>query len=743
MPTGLELALAGVLVSFVVVGLWGLRRPGLGPMPFWIAGWMAAGASGVLVIAAPELPGVHLLTYPLGTLFPFLLLAGALELAGRRRPRGLLPAAVVIGLGRAGLAAAGYAPAAYGLALTVEPAVALTATWVTYRAVSSPSAGLAQRLLPLAFVVLTIAGALHVLWLMLGRGPDPVLIAAWLVVTPPTLGLQIYAVSDRNRRALRRSREDLERRVADRTRELAEANTALRASEERYRTVSELSSDFSFTFRMDRELKLTIEWITGAFQRITGVDPQALSGHGWLELLPPDTRSLIVPAFEDARPGEYAVREVPLHTAEHGERRLELRAYTRATDKPGELRVIGAARDVTDARRAEAERLEMERRMHESGRLESLGRLSGGIAHDFNNLLSVILGNARLAESDLPDGDAVRGRLKRIRTAGEHAALLTDQMLTYAGKAPTDRKVIDVSRSVREMTELMRAALPEGGELETDLESGLHIEADETQIRQVVLNLITNAGEALEGGTGRVELRTERLHARASDLAGAQGAADPAPGEYVAVEVRDSGCGMDAETRERIFDPFFSTKFTGRGMGLASVLGIVRAHGGVATLKSMPGRGTTARVLLPLVHEKPSAQPAAAPPGSGGAPRVGRILVVDDDPDVLEVASEFLRRDGFEVVATSGGREGVERLRAEADRIDAVVLDLSMPDVGGEPAFLEMRAIRPGLPVILATGFSEEFASERFKAPGAAGFLRKPYAPEDLVACVRAALRPR
>lgn len=226
MPTGIELSLAGVLAAFAVLGLWSLRRPGLGPTPFWIAGWLAAGVSGILMIAAPGLSGLNLLIYPLGTAFPFLLLAGALELAGRRQPSWLLPAALLLGLTRSTLAALGNAPAAYGLALAVEPAVTLTAAWVLHHAVSGPAAGLPQRLLAPSFVILAIAGALHVLWLMLGRGPDLTLIATWLVVTPPVLGLQIYAVSDRNRRALHRAQEHLERQVAVRTRELAEANSA-------------------------------------------------------------------------------------------------------------------------------------------------------------------------------------------------------------------------------------------------------------------------------------------------------------------------------------------------------------------------------------------------------------------------------------------------------------------------------------------------------------------------------------
>jgi CheY-like chemotaxis protein len=313
-------------------------------------------------------------------------------------------------------------------------------------------------------------------------------------------------------------------------------------------------------------------------------------------------------------------------------------------------------------------------------------------------------------------------------------------MLTYAGKAPSDRKVIDASEVVSGMLELVRAALPDSCQLDLDLAPGLRIEADETQIQQVVLNLVTNAGEALEGARGRVGLRVTPLLAGPADLAGAHGAADAKPGEYVALEVRDSGRGLDPEARERIFDPFFTTKFTGRGMGLASTLGIVRSHGGVAGLESAPGRGTTARVLLPRVRAVETAPSATAPVAARSEHATGRILVVDDDPAVLELASEFLTRAGFAVIATRGGREGIERLRDEGDSIDAVVLDLSMPDVGGEQAFLEMRQIRPGLPIVLASGFSEEFASERFGAPGTAGFLRKPYTPEALVECVRAAL---
>jgi PAS domain S-box-containing protein len=738
MPT-LELILVGALGAFVALGLWALRRPGLGPLPFWIAGWVVAGLAGIPVIAAGELRLLQLMTFPFGTLFPWLLLAGALEFAGRRTPVWMLPFALVFGLSRSVVAAAGHSELAYAMALPLEPLVTVAAGWIAHRAAFRDGSGLSRRLLGPSFVGLALVGSFHVVWLLRGLDPDPVLTLLWIVVIPPVLGLHVYAASERTRGLLARSNDELEHRIAERTCELAQANTALRLSEERYRTVSELSSDFSFAFDLDAELNLTIEWMTGAFERITGADPSVLSGRGWLEFLPPQQQRVVSAVMRAARPGERASREIPLRALDGSEHWIELRAYTEESDSPGALRVVGAGREVTDRRRLEAERRKLERSTYASERLESLGRLSGGIAHDFNNLLSVILGNAALAEDDLGDEAGLRTRLSRIRSAADHAARLTEQMLAYAGKAQTTRSVVDASAAVEQLLDLVRATLPQDCAFDASLTPGLWIEAEVVQIQQVVMNLVTNAIEALEGGRGRVGLRVAALAELPADLEGAEGAPEPRSGPYVVIEVQDDGRGMDASTREQVFEPFFSTKFTGRGMGLASTLGIVRAHGGVAVFESAPARGTTARVFLPRVDAQ-EARPARAEQVSSAAQVRGRILVVDDDPDVLEVAAEFLRRDGFEVLCAVGGREGVERVQEEQEAIDAVLLDLSMPGLGGEQAFLAMRQIRPDLPIVLATGFSEALGSDRFRAPGASGFVRKPFDQESLVASVVAAL---
>ncbi len=398
--------------------------------------------------------------------------------------------------------------------------------------------------------------------------------------------------------------------------------------------------------------------------------------------------------------------------------------------------------DVTALRQAEHHRLRLESKMQESQRLESLGTLAGGVAHDFNNLLTVILGNTQLTLEDL-DAHApapLRRKLERIQTAAETAARLTDQMLTYAGKGTVELSPQDLSALVAEMRELLQVSQGGRGTLELRLADDLPpIQADPKQMQQVILNLVTNAFEALESSAGSVRVGTSTLEADADSLADCFGVADPALGRYVSLEVCDTGAGVDPSQRVRLFEPFFTTKFSGRGLGLPSVLGIVRAHGGVIQVDETPGGGTTFRILLPAAEQ--GAHPRAGNPGpEATAGRARTILVVDDEESVLDVAEAFLQRAGFEVITARGGQKGLEVLRARSDEIGAVLLDLAMPELNGEETFAAMRRLRPDLPVVLVSGFSEEMAAERFPHEGLAGFLHKPYRPDALVAKVRAAL---
>jgi nitrogen-specific signal transduction histidine kinase/CheY-like chemotaxis protein len=397
-------------------------------------------------------------------------------------------------------------------------------------------------------------------------------------------------------------------------------------------------------------------------------------------------------------------------------------------------------RDVTERKQTEEERRRLELRMGEVQRLDSLGVLAGGIAHDFNNMLAVIRGNSLLALADLDAGVAPRERLDRIRSATEHAMGLTEQMLTYSGRPPLTLRPLDLTQLVRDTHNLLRASVTEKGCLEFDLQDDLPtVKGDFTRIQQVVVNLASNASEALGEGGGTIRIATGVRMADSHDLSDSFGTPDVAPGEYVALEVSDTGPGMDPEIQQRIFEPFFTTKSTGRGLGLAAVLGIVVAHHGVIRIESRPGGGTKFQVLLP--RSAPAAERAPEPGELERlAAKSGRILVVDDDEPVLDLAREFLERAGFEVLTAPGGQAGIDLFRAHSDDIDAVILDLVMPGVGGAEAFVEILRIRPEMPVVVTSGYDKEKAVERFSSRGFSGFLYKPYEPEELVESVRKAL---
>jgi CheY-like chemotaxis protein len=383
----------------------------------------------------------------------------------------------------------------------------------------------------------------------------------------------------------------------------------------------------------------------------------------------------------------------------------------------------------------------MEEKLREMQRLESLGRLAGGIAHDFNNALTVVLGNARLAQAELPPDHPGAAHLARIHSAAEYAAGLTEQILAYAGKAAVDPVPLDVSTVVNDTLELLRASVGSDVSIETHLPAGLPlVEGDLTQMRQVLVNLVINASEALGGKGGLVRIRTGARGLSESDLGECIGAAGVAPGHYVSLEVSDSGPGLPRELHARIFEPFFSTKAEGRGLGLAAVHGIVRAHGGIIRVDSDPGRGASVELLFPR-----GARAALQPPVARPAPerRRGRVLVVDDDEAVLEVAGAFLTRAGFEVETAAGGREALRILSNGAPAVDAVVLDLVMPDLSGEATFLALRERHPDLPVVLASGYDREQAAQRFSARGVADFVRKPFEPDALATSVRRALVER
>jgi two-component system cell cycle sensor histidine kinase/response regulator CckA len=403
------------------------------------------------------------------------------------------------------------------------------------------------------------------------------------------------------------------------------------------------------------------------------------------------------------------------------------------------VRDISAQRQLTDELRSreEAARREAdasEARSRHVQKLESIGVLAGGIAHDFNNLLHVVLGNADLARLNLPHSSPAREHLDEVVRATQRAADLTQQLLAYSGRGAVENRQLDLSSEVREMATLLRTAISKQATLVWDLAPDPPaIVADPTQIRQVVMNLITNASDALGDGPGSISLRTGKAK---------EGDGGTGPGSFVFLEVSDTGCGMDSGTLQRIFDPFFSTKFTGRGLGLAAVMGIVESHHGHIRIRTAPGEGTTFRLLFPAVEGALDVAPRRV---SGAEWRGhGTVLVVEDEEGVREVVGRMLERLGFDVISAEDGIAALDLLERHNGSLSAVLLDLSMPRMGGQETLNQLRERRPDLPVVLMSGYTEQEVASKLLdgSTGAVGFLQKPFLPEDLTTVLRSVSLP-
>ena len=443
------------------------------------------------------------------------------------------------------------------------------------------------------------------------------------------------------------------------------------------------------------------------------------------EFLTEDSLRVFTSALEQTlRLGFFHNIEVDLKAKNGGLVPFEFNAKVEHTKDGPRIHLF--CRDISQRRQAVDERQAIEHKLQETQKLESLGVLAGGIAHDFNNLLTGILGNASLAACDLPPDSPVQRNLDQIEKATLRAADLCKQMLNYSGRGRFVIGTLDLNALIQETTELLRLSISKRAQLQFRLaEMRPIVFADATQLRQVIMNLVMNASEATVGGEGMISVATGHIHADADYLASAHASPEARPGGYVWFEISDNGSGMSPEVQAKIFDPFFTTKFTGRGLGLAAVLGIIRSHRGAMKVYSEIGRGTTFKVLLPAADEKQSAnpRPARSVPAWAGK---GSVLVVDDEEAVRITTARMLQSLGLEVVCANNGREAVEVFTKRPD-FSAVLLDLTMPLMDGEETFRVLRQLRPGVRVVLMSGFNEQEAMTRFTGKGLAGFVQKPF----------------
>ena len=481
-------------------------------------------------------------------------------------------------------------------------------------------------------------------------------------------------------------------------------------------------------------------YISRGVERLTGyvADDFFSERIRYENLIHPDDRPLVWPEILSAtaarRPFQTQYRLRDRHGAEHWVLELGHGLY----HADGHLEFIDSLSiDITAQKTAEAGRLALERKLLDSQKLESLGLLAGGIAHDFNNLLTVVLGSASLARAELPREAAAESHLRQIETAGKRAAELCAQMLAYAGKGRFVVEPTDLNQLAEGLRSLLKISVGQHARLAFNLAPALPaVMADATQLRQIVMNLVINAAEAIGDRGGDISLATGLRAFDAAALAGSVTGAHCPPGDYVWLEVRDTGPGMTPEVLAKIFDPFFSTKFTGRGLGLAAVLGIVRGHNGALQVATTPGVGTTFRLLLPPVPGTPAGP--APEPSSPPWQTAARVLVIDDDATVRAVATAILGSVGFTAESAADGQAGLDLYRAAPARYDLVILDLLMPGLSGEQTLVELRRVRAEVRVLLMSGFNEGDLLARHAGGGPLAYLPKPFTRDGLRRAVRA-----
>ena len=384
--------------------------------------------------------------------------------------------------------------------------------------------------------------------------------------------------------------------------------------------------------------------------------------------------------------------------------------------------IIASVEDVTES-------LQMRAKLNAAQKQESIGILAGGIAHDFNNLLTAMLGQGSLALQKMSMGRSAEKNVEKVIAAAEKAGLLTKQLLAYAGKGQVEMRPLCINTLIEENRALLTIALSKNVQLTTDLSSrDTSINGDLAQMQQVIMNLMINAGDAMPSHGGVIHIHTEHVYLTEQECVAWQVTPSDVlqAGNYLLLEVSDDGNGMDQNTLSRIFDPFFTTKDTGHGLGLAAVMGIVRTHGGGIIVDSVVGEGTTFQLIFPLSN-KDLFDLTKEGQNMMNTTQHGLILVIDDEPAVCEVVTEVLELAGIDSIVAGNGQEGIDIFKESYDKIDLVLLDLTMPGLSGEETFMQLREIDPEMRVIVSSGHSRHQTSATFGGIDGVDFLPKPY----------------
>jgi PAS domain S-box-containing protein len=517
-----------------------------------------------------------------------------------------------------------------------------------------------------------------------------------------------------------------------------EAQEALQASEERLRMALAASNQGIF----ELDLQTGKATISEEYAHLMGHETGVFLASDWLDRVHPDDRERVERIVHEATAGgsEGGSTEYRWRTQSGEWKWILACGNIVARDQAGRpLRLLGTHMDISERKRtAEALRL--------AQKTESLGVLAGGVAHDFNNLLVAMLGQTSLALAKLPPESTARGPIEKAVSAAHRAADLTRQLLAYSGRGHFSVQPLNLNVLIDENLRLLEVAIPKHVRLAAELADRLPlIQADAGQIQQVLMNLIINAAEAIGSRSGTVTVRTGVSEVTPTDRDTWRHTGEPLPtGRYVVLQVSDNGCGMDDETLARIFDPFFSTKFTGRGLGLAAALGIVSGHHGGLRVESTPGAGTTFQLVFPAVahDETQPVRALLAPSAAIPSQRTSDlILLIDDEEPVREAVTDILERQELRVLSAPNGKAGLDLYREHQAEIGLVLLDLSMPGLSGEETFRQLRAINPQVHIVLSSGYDESEVAARFAGQSLTGFVQKPYSAGALTAAIRQHLK--
>ena len=517
--------------------------------------------------------------------------------------------------------------------------------------------------------------------------------------------------------------------------ERKQAEAALRESERKYRELVENAN--SIILRWDPQGKIT--FLNEFGQKFFGYRENEILGRNLVGTLVPETETTgreLRPLMELIRANPTAFEQNTNENRLRDGRRVWIawtnKAVCDAAGHPIEVLSIGT--DITERRRAEAEKAQLQAQLFQAQKIESVGRLAGGVAHDFNNMLQAILGNAALALDESPPGSVLRECLEEIQKSALRSADLTRQLLAFARRQTIQPKVLDLNNTVAGTLKMLRRLIGEDIDLVWMPGADLWpVKVDPSQIDQILANLCVNARDAI-AGVGRVTIATAN---RPLDAAEAPNHPECVPGDYVLLSVRDTGTGMDQETRAHLFEPFFTTKEIGKGtgLGLATVFGIVKQNLGLVSVESEPGRGTTFKIHLPRAQpEAVAAKPETVPPGRRGPETV---LLVEDEEQVLNLGRRILTRHGYTVLAASGPEAAMVAAAGHAGPIHLLITDVVMPGLNGKQLRERLRASHPELKCLFMSGYTANVIAHDGVIEGGVHFLQKPFSLESLSEKVR------